>query len=579
MFRKLSRSSFLKKIIAVVVSIQFILSAAPLRSIAADENLRPAPAKQNDRRLTDIKTGLDSASLSNVARVERLAKKDGGNEADDAFKPFLGDYVASDAIDNLAYGTFVKKEIDLGKSARARENLEKYFGAVNPGDRFYTLTYIGNPLALVKHGATGEPVVKAITDDLPAIPIALFARDAEHIAEDVAAMKKEGISVVDIILRDYLILEKRNLVPVVERMVVEFGELRDYVYSLAKEVGMEKAKEMAAALVVGGKDAVDRALAEVPEEAKEAGRAKAKEVGLALAGGKGLSLSVMSRIVDVPPGQNVTTAAYFRFVRENRNVWEKIFNELQALDTMDDQKRDVVTTEIRETIKNSPIPDDIKNEITAMYHQLNMIRFLVTGMPVPAAVAVRSSGTKEDIHVKTWLPVSTGSQAGQSDTFLNVKGDKAVLDTTRRDFASLFTDRAVSYRDDATFLQFSGAIDYQGKTSQQVYWDIVAKLREYAKILNKPEYAIYADQLTQITSPNPGSVNLMNAMEEILKHETNPEMANALAALKKKAEEVRTSRADRYRRGYHADGQKLSCRRFVYREPRDQNGGRSPGSA
>jgi len=274
-------------------------------------------------------------------------------------------------------------------------------------------------------------------------------------------MKQQGITVVDILIHDYLVLEKRSHVPVNERMVVEFGELRDYVYALAREVGMETAKEMAAALA--GKEMVDMSMSAagapeegytpslgegatgtmvapeisitaareaipVSEDAKDVGRRKAKEVGLALAGGKGLSLSIMSRIVDVPRGQNVTTTAYFAFVRNNRNVWEKIYNELKTLDTMDDQKRDVVTEEIRQTIKNSPIPSDIKDEIIAMYHQLSMLRYLATGKPVPAAVAVRSSGTKEDIHVKTWLPVSTGSQAGQSDTYLNVKGDKAVID-------------------------------------------------------------------------------------------------------------------------------------------------------
>ncbi|HQQ05885.1 MAG TPA: PEP/pyruvate-binding domain-containing protein [Candidatus Omnitrophota bacterium] len=530
----------LKKIIAVAIIVEFVFGSAPMRSIAADENLRPSPAKDGGR-LTDIRSALDVASLA-ATKTEKLTPKDGGDPNDknaaDPFRAFLGDYQTGDAIDNLAYGLFIKKEIDLKRSPRAEKNLQDHFGPINKDDRFYTLTYAGVPFAIVKHGAAGEPVVKAIASDLPAIPISIFARDADHIEEDVAALQKEGITVVDILARDYLILEKRNLVPVAERMVIEFGELRDYVYELAKKVGMEKAKEIAAAAVMGDERTVNLVSAAVPEEAKEAGRARAKEVGLALAGGKGLSLSIMSRVVDVPPGQNVTTAGYFKFVKENRNVWEKIFKELKTLDTMDDQKRDVVTNEIRETIKNSPIPEDIKDEITAMYHQLSMIRFLVTGKPVPAAVAVRSSGTKEDIHVKTWLPVSTGSQAGQSDTFLNVKGDMAVLDKTRADFASLFTDRAVSYRDDASFLQFSGAIDYRSVLSQDVYWAIVAKLRQYAKTLNKPEYAAYADQMSQVSSPNPGSVNLMNAMEDILSHEQNPGMANALEVLKKKSEEV-----------------------------------------
>jgi len=149
-------------------------------------------------------------------------------------------------------------------------------------------------------------------------------------------MKQQGITVVDILIHDYLVLEKRSHVPVNERMVVEFGELRDYVYALAREVGMETAKEMAAALA--GKEMVDMSMSAagapeegytpslgegatgtmvapeisitaareaipVSEDAKDVGRRKAKEVGLALAGGKGLSLSIMSRIVDVPRGR------------------------------------------------------------------------------------------------------------------------------------------------------------------------------------------------------------------------------------------------------------------------------------
>ncbi|MDD5080083.1 MAG: PEP/pyruvate-binding domain-containing protein [Candidatus Omnitrophica bacterium] len=526
MFVRLSQNNLFRKIVGILILLQFSAGFAVIRGYAAPGNLRPAAVKQDGSRSGTIQNSLDAASLDKVIKTP-VIHKDGGITGQDVFKNILGEYRVSSTINNLAFGTFVQGQIDLS-SVQNREALVNNFGEIKSKDRFFTLEYAGIPLALVKKAETGEITVKKVVEDIASIPLNILSDNAEK-------LKTEGVTSSDILVRDFLILEKRSRIDITQCMTVEFGELRDYVYNLAKNVGQEKALEMASAFA--GKATVDEAMAEVGEKAKQLGRDQAKDTGLALAGGKGLSLSVMSRVVDVPPGLNVTTTAYFKFVKDNKQVWEKIFNELQTLDTMDDQKRDVVTSEIRDVIKSAPIPEDIKAEVTAMYHQLSVIRFLA-GKPSPAPVAVRSSGTKEDIHVKTWLPVSTGSQAGQSDTFLNVKGERDVLDKLRADWASLFTDRAVSYRDDATFLQFSGAIDFNGKTSQDVYWGIVAKLREYSKKLDKPEYNVYADLMSKVTSPNPGSVSLMNAMEEILRQESNPEMSNALAVLKKKAEEV-----------------------------------------
>lgn len=170
----------------------------------------------------------------------------------------------------------------------------------------------------------------------------------------------------------------------------------------------------------------------------------------------------MDGVVDVPPGYNVTTAAYFQFVRDNEKVYKKIQNELSTLDTMDDQKRDVVTREIRQTIKDGICPENIKNEVLAQYRDLCFKR-AKAAKNVPTTVAVRSSGTKEDIKVESWLPITTGSQAGQSDTFLNCKGEKEVIEKLQACWGSLFTDRAVSYRDDAIFLIFSSLITFEGK--------------------------------------------------------------------------------------------------------------------
>lgn len=526
MFARLAASTLVRKIISLVIVLQFGAGSVVAKGYAAQDHLRPTAAKMDGGRRANLQKALDGASLDNVAKAP-VVQKDGGFSGRDIFKNILGEYRTSATINNLAFGTFVQGQVDLN-SVQDKAELVRNFGAIKDGDSFYTLEFTGIPLAIVKKDKAGEVTVKKAVEDIASIPLNILSDNADK-------LKAEGITSADVLVRDFLILEKRSRIDITQRMTVEFSELRDYVYDMAKKVGQEKAAEMASALA--GKSAVDAVMAEVTDKAKQIGRDKAKETGLALAGGKGLSLSVMSRVVDVPPGLNVTTTAYFKFVKDNKEVWNKIFTELQSLDTMDDQKRDVVTSEIRDVMKNAPIPEDIKTEVTAMYHQMSVTRFLA-GKESPAPVAVRSSGTKEDIHVKTWLPVSTGSQAGQSDTFLNVKGERDVLDKLRADFASLFTDRAVSYRDDATFLQFSGAIDFGGKTSQDVYWGIVAKLREYAKKLDKPEFGVYADLMSKVTSPNPGSVNLKEAMEEILKQESNPEMANALAVLKKKAEEV-----------------------------------------
>jgi phosphoenolpyruvate synthase/pyruvate phosphate dikinase len=527
MFARLAKNSLFKRIIAVFIILQFVASSVVTKGYAAAGNLRPQAARKDNNRLGQIRRSLDTLDLNRIGKAESVSKKDGGDAViQDPFKAILGEYAVSATVDNLAFGTFVQQQIDLDKSPEAKTFLANNFGDINSGDSFFNLYYQNIPLAIVKKDKAGQVTIKKIAEDISSIPLNIVSDDAEK-------LKGEGITSADILARDFLILEKRASIPVAERMTIEFAELRDYVYELARKIGQQKAIEQSIALV--GENATKLALLQL--EWGRLGKEEAKAEGLRLAGGKGLSLSVMSRVVDVPPGLNVTTTAYFKFVKDNKQVWDKIFNELQTLDTMDDQKRDVVTSEIRDVMKNAPVPEDIKAEVTAMYHQLSVLRFLA-GKPSPAPVAVRSSGTKEDIHVKTWLPVSTGSQAGQSDTFLNVKGERDVLDKLRADFASLFTDRAVSYRDDATFLQFSGAIDFQGKTSQDVYWGIVTKLREYAKKLDRPEYNVYADLMSKVTSPNPGSVNLMSAMEEILKQESNPEMANALAVLKKKAEEV-----------------------------------------
>jgi pyruvate,water dikinase len=169
---------------------------------------------------------------------------------------------------------------------------------------------------------------------------------------------------------------------------------------------------------------------------------------LPLVGGKNASLGEMYREltpkgVRVPDGFAITAEAYRYFLRQAK-LDEKIRNLLGDLDTRDIENLRQCGSQIRHAILAAELPRDLEREITAAYdtfrgHQLH-----------PADVAVRSSATAED------LP--DASFAGQQETYLNVQGHLALLDACKRCFASLFTDRAISYRVDKGFDHFKVAL-------------------------------------------------------------------------------------------------------------------------
>jgi pyruvate,water dikinase len=153
-------------------------------------------------------------------------------------------------------------------------------------------------------------------------------------------------------------------------------------------------------------------------------------------GGKNASLGEMVgnlavKGVKVPPGFATTAEAYWRFVDEN-GLGESIAAALADL-----EGGKVALAEaghaIRRAILRGEWPKDIADAITSAYRDLCRR----TGK-ADADVAVRSSATAED------LP--DASFAGQQETFLNIRGERALLDACRRCYASLFTDRAISYR-------------------------------------------------------------------------------------------------------------------------------------
>src|ERR1700684_3760225 len=148
-----------------------------------------------------------------------------------------------------------------------------------------------------------------------------------------------------------------------------------------------------------------------------------------LVGGKGAQLGELSRIdgVRVPPGFCVTTDAFRRIMTAVPWVDAQL-DRLSRLDPADREAIGMLSAEVRRTLEGAVIPDDLTAAITRS----------VTRLGGQAAYAVRSSATAED------LP--TASFAGQQDTYLNVVGLAAILQDIRQCWASLFTERAVTYR-------------------------------------------------------------------------------------------------------------------------------------
>jgi pyruvate,water dikinase len=167
-----------------------------------------------------------------------------------------------------------------------------------------------------------------------------------------------------------------------------------------------------------------------------------------LVGGKNASLGEMVREltdkgVQVPDGFAVTAEAYRHFIREAQ-IDERIRATLSDLDTRNMTNLAQRGHLVRQAILSATLPQDLQDQIAAAYQKLQ------GNSVVPLDVAVRSSATAED------LP--DASFAGQQETYLNVQGVNALLETCKRCFASLFTDRAISYRVDKGFDHFKVAL-------------------------------------------------------------------------------------------------------------------------
>ncbi len=166
-----------------------------------------------------------------------------------------------------------------------------------------------------------------------------------------------------------------------------------------------------------------------------------------MVGGKNAALGEMVREllplgVRVPNGFAITAAAYDHFL-DSTGLRDRINETLKDLDTHDTRQLQERGRTVREMILAEELPDDLKTAVVTAYRDL-------VELEGTEDVAVRSSATAED------LPGA--SFAGQQETYLNVVGDTDVLESTKKCIASLFTDRAISYRFDKGFSHTDAAL-------------------------------------------------------------------------------------------------------------------------
>jgi pyruvate, water dikinase len=164
-------------------------------------------------------------------------------------------------------------------------------------------------------------------------------------------------------------------------------------------------------------------------------------------GGKNAALGEMVREllplgVRVPNGFAVTADAYNEFL-DSTKLRDRINKTLEGLNTHDVRELQARGKEVRDMILHEELPQDLKTAITTAYQEL-------VDLEGAEDVAVRSSATAED------LPGA--SFAGQQETYLNVVGVDDVIEATKKCIASLFTDRAISYRFDKGFSHTDAAL-------------------------------------------------------------------------------------------------------------------------
>jgi len=165
-----------------------------------------------------------------------------------------------------------------------------------------------------------------------------------------------------------------------------------------------------------------------------------RKTDIPLVGGKNASLGEMINAgMPVPPGFAVTAYAYEKFLKQTR-IAKKIYKIIKETitDPNDPKQYDAASKKIRKLIEKTSMPTKIANSIKAAYKELNK-RFNLKDV----LVAVRSSATAED------LP--DASFAGQQETYLNVKDPNELLEKVVKCWSSLYTPRAIFYRNEKGF--------------------------------------------------------------------------------------------------------------------------------
>jgi len=159
-----------------------------------------------------------------------------------------------------------------------------------------------------------------------------------------------------------------------------------------------------------------------------------------IVGGKNSSLGEMIAAgMPVPPGFAITAFSYEKFIKETK-IAEKIYEIIRetVTDVNDPKQYDAASKKIRELMEKSPMPKDVESAIKSSYKELNKRLNMKDSF-----VAVRSSATAED------LP--DASFAGQQETYLNIKGTNDLMAKVVNCWSSLFTPRAIFYRNEKGF--------------------------------------------------------------------------------------------------------------------------------
>ena len=207
-----------------------------------------------------------------------------------------------------------------------------------------------------------------------------------------------------------------------------------------KKVKEEKIKEESA-----GNDLLKRNIVWLNEISKK---------DIPIAGGKGANLAEMYNLgMPVPPAFVITAYAFKNFI-EGTGIKDKILAEIKKISMENTAQLEQKASEIQLLITRQKMPLDLEEEIIEAYNNMNVdasvlkaasadVLNIIRTAREPIFVAVRSSATTEDLK--------TASFAGQQETFLNVKGTAQLIDSVKKCWASLFTARAIYYREKKGF--------------------------------------------------------------------------------------------------------------------------------